>query len=538
MQIVEPEGYDADADLVSALQDKTVPRELAEVVVQALRFANMRDSAGVGEAHASAIAEALTQSGGPDHAILSLVALLGGFGPSYLYFNEGAVKFDHEQLRRLMRFLEEGSLAFDLHVGLANVSGMAWLRRTEFLGFLLENEFVDVARILDRGKIRAEAGRFLPGRHPIDTGDPTRTACWFEVRGERFFDDALPLLKTEPLETLGALASGFFNGFMEWASRRVDPGAIPEHGFSSQWTAIGPAFDEWYGELERACQERDDDPLLRQMLWRYGWRSFAGRPDDLDGARRTALVRGAAEDLRRTAAWIRTASSIDVAVVGDRFHELTDACFVVGWLDGLWPLLKPLLLLLRAAPAPAVGADLRTWNEPGRPPPPEPWVWIPARLTGAVHALASREEQRDPDLEEVRTSFARFLLERLTTPRKRKREGVEDPAEPSPIWRLFSIRAASSLRVNPDGRGHHVLHHARKNDPDQRVRDEADRAYRKMRQSSGLSERESPRRALITAMWWLRQAHMNQHEQPIDDDGARRTLSKEVRYTALAEPRA
>jgi hypothetical protein len=110
-----------------------------------------------------------------------------------------------------------------------------------------------------------------------------------------------------------------------------------------------------------------------------------------------------------------------------------------------------------------------------------------------------------------------------------------DMVEPSHEWRYCMVRAVMDLRANPEGRGHRALHCSSENDPHQHVRDAAARAYETIRHARGLPERVSPRRAVMSALWWLRQAHLLGLGIQPDHDLAQRTREKELSRTKEAE---
>jgi len=234
----------------------------------------------------------------------------------------------------------------------------------------------------------------------------------------------------------------------------------------------------------------------------------------------------------------------------DHFQTCTRILYRFG---GVWRGMKPLLLALRSLDAPAVAADLRYWGgEADRPNPPEPWCEIPSTLINLFHQEVGREQAIDPTLERLRGDVASFCLERLVDRwTKKEREDAEasrrdrtndDMRERSPIWRLCCIRALTSLGINPEGKGHRVLHIASKIDPDQDVRDAARQAYERFRRGISLPENVSPRRAIMSALWWFRQAHIldlkERHPEMgiyLDADGAQRTRTKELTRTKEIE---
>jgi hypothetical protein len=148
-----------------------------------------------------------------------------------------------------------------------------------------------------------------------------------------------------------------------------------------------------------------------------------------------------------------------------------------------------------------------------------------------LHHYFGSEQAGDPELNEYRTEFALFCLERLKS--RRNREGVQESTqvEEDPVWREGFIQAARALRVNPKGKGHHILHRAATNDPDDAVRDLAKEAYAELRHQPSLPKGFSPRRAVFDAFWWLRQAHVASLGETVDQQGASQTREEEARRT-------
>jgi hypothetical protein len=147
------------------------------------------------------------------------------------------------------------------------------------------------------------------------------------------------------------------------------------------------------------------------------------------------------------------------------------------------------------------------------------------------------ELDRDPYLQQLREEFAKFCIGRLRTKTKNQNSNYtdEDFVEPRPAWRRCYVQALAALRVNPGGRAHRTLFWLSKNDPDETVRDFAQRAHKQVRhldrQKPNLDEGASPRRPLFEAFWWLRQAHLLTLGEEIDEPGALRTRRKELHRT-------
>lgn len=224
----------------------------------------------------------------------------------------------------------------------------------------------------------------------------------------------------------------------------------------------------------------------------------------------------------------------------EREHYSAANRLLCRW-GGYWRALKPMLLAWRALPVPGVPRDLRWWVEPPLEAPPRPWVDLFMWPIGLLHSQAHLEEATDPELKQIRSDFAEFCLERITDRLSDdRREALEadgavrtddDMVERSPAWRYCLIRAAASLGANPEGRGHRALKFSAQHDPSEEVRSAAKDAFERIRRGVGLPEGVSPRRAVISALWWLRQAHLLGLEIQPDADGAQRTRVKELSRT-------
>ena len=280
------------------------------------------------------------------------------------------------------------------------------------------------------------------------------------------------------------------------------------------------------------------------LLFRMSWDAESVEcPSKL----RDRMLAAANEDVSRMRPLLASAVSEGDTPQAREFVAKVDhfrrCCSLLAFHGGLWRMFKPVILALRALKTRAVAHDLRDWPEFVDDPPPEPWRAIPGVLKDVFHATIGREQESDVDLERLRRDFGAFCLERLTDRLKAKqreeaaRTGAkrrnEDMKEPSPEWRYAYVRAVSALRVNPGGKGHRTLHIAAKLDPDERVRDAARDAELTIRHARRLPDRVSPRRAVLKAVWWLKQAHMRELGEMVDADLAQRTQAKELTRTKV-----
>ncbi|MBL8753827.1 MAG: hypothetical protein JNK15_11070 [Planctomycetes bacterium] len=215
--------------------------------------------------------------------------------------------------------------------------------------------------------------------------------------------------------------------------------------------------------------------------------------------------------------------------------------------EGVWEGLRQLLVSFRSLRAQSVASDLRYWDEPGHPaeyPPRQPdliWRCIPAAFVAGFHAHVGVAQREDPELKVLRGQFAAWCLQGLVDKDAKTRERAaagyhrvdSDMVEPSPSWRYARARAVKTLAIDPGGRGHAALKVASEIDPDPRVREVANDAYQSLRRGLGMPSDSSPRRAVLGAFWWLRQAHLLDLDpmQKIDAEGAQRTRRKELDRT-------
>ena len=102
--------------------------------------------------------------------------------------------------------------------------------------------------------------------------------------------------------------------------------------------------------------------------------------------------------------------------------------------------------------------------------------------------------------------------------------------EISPIWREGYLHALSELGTDLGGRIHKIAHFIRKQDPNQDVRDTAEKCYKASRRKHIKNKDNIDLiRSLIAAYWWLLMAHMESLEQEIDHEGALLTRGRQLR---------
>jgi len=292
----------------------------------------------------------------------------------------------------------------------------------------------------------------------------------------------------------------------------------------------------YYQLLEATTPAKSDNQPVRHA-WRYlATRTFGPKfgaaSPSLTATQLAALVQCARADL----GGLRT-------ILRDRPQEC-DWTFPQAALETIlsfgstWDALSLLLQAFRALKTPAVTADLRYWNEPHTSEKASfPIAFIPMWIATSLYQRRLQlEREQDPTLVALREAFATYCLKRLKT-----REDVvapkispgaltnDDFLEPSVWWRRCYAKAIRELRVNPRGKAHHILHWSSLNDPDELVRAYSREAYISVRHDPALADTMSPRRPLMAAFWWLRQAHRFELGLPVDPEGAQRTRTKELR---------
>ena len=443
---------------------------------------------------------------------------------------------------------------------------------------------LDLGSVLDVGKLVGVGARRtgpdpeIPLRVPrpkedytnLEPPTPRSLTSWLIAIGP---DALLPLVS--PLESAkndgwrAALAFGIQDAIERWLCFVSGHWTHFEHVGAPLARAVRPIFEH----LDRACTERGspEGRLREAWLW-FGLCVARADATALDDAQHERLSRAANEELARLRPlFARAARKEAIAYAAGQGHgvlaegekrapweefawesELFETCVSLLYhVGGVWAGMKPLLLALRSLACPAVARDLRYWLE--SPPavrgrvtgaaqqPPEPWSVIPAAMINLFHAYVGREQVEDRELTVLRGNLAAFCLrglaDRWTAEQRREAElnrrerTNDDMLERSPAWRYCLVRAAMALHVNPEGKAHRLLNTASRLDPDTDVREVAHEAYEKLRRSKGLPPDVSPRRAVMTALWWVRQAHLLALGVEIDADGAQRTRVKELTRT-------
>ena len=384
-----------------------------------------------------------------------------------------------------------------------------------------------------------------------DFQDPEALESWLirrfeadtELRSTIKLDTLLKDFSDFPKDVLGDKVLGLLNAIGD-AMRS----AVGRKWLDSLNHGWGVVADELIPFLELLTEKQPELNQKRSSVlkawWRlsktiYGW-SMGGLESELSGELRNKLVESAARHIGILRSILRETPEVfkeedSSGTVADFYEDAFYALLVFG---SPWKCLKPLLLAFTEMTVQAVTRDLRAWPELDEEPPPHPYSQIPLWIAIAMYPQNLRSElDRDPHLQELREEFAKFCIGRLRTKTKHENPDYtdEDFVEPRQAWRECYVQALVVLRVNPGGRAHRTLFWLSKNDPDEKVRELAQRAHKQVRhldrQKPNLDEGASPRRPLFEAFWWLRQAHLLTLEKPIDPDGALRTRRKELHRT-------
>ncbi len=443
---------------------------------------------------------------------------------------------------------------------------------------------VDAGALVATGSQRAMPDPEFQCRIPkeINRKRPPITECrsltnWMIGIGPRALTLFFPVFQKCPNDPyLAAMAVGVQDAVEHWLM-------FGTH----HWTHFregGPPLAEaclpYLEHLLRRCarQEPVESQLRQSWLW-FAWCVYESDPNlwrRLDPEQRDQVLRAANEDVSRPRPLFARARMKPAApaVTDEGWGQLLPGATRTPWEEfkweeahfrtcvmllyqcgGVWRGMKPLLLALRAMACPCVSRDLRHWTEAserestGVPDdlaqPPEPWSVVPGSMINLFHHYIGREQEGDPELVVLRGELAKYCLERLgdrwSKEQRAKAEHTgqprtdEDMVERSAAWRLCLVRAVASLYINPEGKGHRTLEMSSRIDPDEDVREAAHAAYEQMRRLKPMPGNVSPRRAIMSALWWVRQAHLLGLAIELDANGAQRTRAKELTRTKEVE---
>lgn len=424
---------------------------------------------------------------------------------------------------------------------------------------LLSSGAIDLSKVLDVEAMTAAGatGQWYPPGATISNGAITwvdgiswrstrslRTWMWYAEN--EALRQALPTFVAASPASLPDIATSFAEAVTTKCGAFCDRHFTAFHEADEDFcTTLAPYFEHLDQAIKMA--EGRTAQALRPMWVLFFRMTWDARPTECPNDLRARALAIATEELSRLRPMLAAAREEGDTPEAKQFARGLphfDQCVeLLGRHGGIWRGMKPLLLGMRALGTRCVARDLRYWNEYVEDPAPQPWCAFPARLAGLLHGFAREEQTSDPELTALRESFAAYCLERLTD-RKDTREDLRasgrartdsDMVEPAHEWRYCMVRAVADLRANPEGRGHRALHWSSENDPHQHVRDAARRAYETVRHARGLPEHVSPRRAVMSALWWMRQAHLLGLGIQPDRDLAQRTREKELSRTKEVE---
>lgn len=444
---------------------------------------------------------------------------------------------------------------------------------------------IDASELVSKGRVRAMPDPEHQPRIPKQPGlnlslmtDCRSLTNWMIGIGPRALTLFFPVFqKCSDDRTLAALAVSVQDAI----EQRLMCGTHHWTYFSEGGPRLAEACMPYLEHLRDRCGG-GPDPVERQLrrswLW-FAWCVYEADPsiwERLRPEQQEHVLRSANEDLSRlrpllSRAKLKPDSS---AAAAEESAQLLPGETLAPWEEfmweephirtcvmllykfgGIWRGMKPLLLAIRAMACPCVARDLRHWVEVADErhagardelaQPPYPWSTIPGSMINLFQHCVGVEQSADPELTALRGELANFCLERLgdrwsKEQRERAKESGhvrtdEDMIERSPVWRLCLVRAVASLYINPEGKGHRTLEVSARIDPDNEVRESAHAAYEQMRRLKKMPENVSPRRAVMSALWWYRQAHLLGLGIELDPDGAQRTRAKELTRTKEME---
>lgn len=419
--------------------------------------------------------------------------------------------------------------ALDKTVAFLNAAGEKFSPGLDMAQVLWRQGLVEPERLIDPSQLVALAkstsiygGSWSSIEEQLIRMDVRAPAFWIAVSPDAAIRGLAPAIKAASDEDLAWLARGInicANRSLSVSGFTTTPPPVRE--------VTRFAFDAVDARV--GDKPREALPLLRHT-WLHLWRELHWGPSRIEqqAARNARLLAAADLELGTLRPIIERA---DQAAFTERLPAFSSSITCMFEIGPLWDGIRSLLLAFRKLPMPGVAADLRWWSDTYHKQPhlPEPWHQIASELVSSFHAYAKKEQDNDADLEALRTAFARFCLDRLKT-----RENGDGPREDNPLWRLGYIDAVLALRINPDGKGHHTLHHSAEHDPEPEVKAAAKAAYNVLRHGPTLKG-ESPRRSVLLAFWHPRQSHLAALGVPIDERGANRIREEEVRRTTEQE---
>ena len=342
------------------------------------------------------------------------------------------------------------------------------------------------------------------------------------------FETDLAMIVGENYESWGWVGFGF---------RGVVPGPRPE----PEPPAGGESFVNGCETLYRRLQKEGLENAAKAPPARRWWAMQTGvflkayRPETLEENDTRLLRLLAGFTLAQVRVELREVARGDATEAERRFgcrlnsYTLATHCLTV--VDDLAFMLSQLLQLLRVSPVPLVGDDLAYWRDSRG----GLLQRIPVNLVNSVHIMAARAEKYDPKLRGVREDLARFCIGRIGQKKGKKcDEGLAPTSslvEQDPYWRACYLHAVDALRTNPDDKGHRAFYWSMHHDPEEDIRELAKELYPRVERKRDIADGSSPRRPLITAIWWMLQAHRLGMRLDVDDTAIHATLADMMRRT-------
>lgn len=397
-------------------------------------------------------------------------------------------------------------------------------------GLLVPERLCDLARLeVLADSVDWRGGNWSSGDTDKECADVASPTFWIVVGAKEFLRCLMPRLEAADDVAASRLAHGVVVTTMRLSHMMTplyDMGTGPEIR-----RAVFQNLDRRVGLEPRKAA----DPLRRAWM-RLSLELQSGNLGALDEACRARIKTAADYEFGRLRAESKHPHDESSAEKFNRLLPTIEASAdIMFQLSPLWDAMRPLLLVFRELKTVAVAPDMRYWSDGWQQPDaPLPWSRIPETLVSLFHACASQEQEHDPELNDLRTRFGRFCLERL-----KSKDAGGPPIEPDSRWRWAYVRAARELRINPEGKGHHILNHAGRCDPDPDVQEEAKTAYVEFRHGPTLPAGFSPRRTVTNALLWLFQAHylsVAPPDVPIDRNGVQRTREEVARRTTEPKP--
>jgi hypothetical protein len=533
--LVEPETFSSDADARWLLRQRWLDHRQVEWLLDALR--PLSPSLQTGNAEEAPIVRTvrclLREVADGDTGATALCRFVAS-----VYLECGEHPDSEKRQRELQEFVavaRQNGVDFEaaLIAMAANSAGRVLL---EVGRALFAVGAVDPSKVVRRKRLTEDA--LQVGAFPKEWGhqqqeredrDPAGLLFWLHIDVSAALAVAERILELDEEPDVALHAKGILWALGAWGCSTHHPVHHHHTSYADRGDDFARGTQQLLAVLSTRClvnPQLQRSALFTECLLRLSWMAFDRREAKLPRELRPVLVDLAQRELGRMRAALRNQDSSHAhEFLTHSIDHIEAASRALFTMSSLWSGMKALLLLVRASPVALFADDLSWWR--GAPPTTNTAAAsLASHLMYSFQAYARFEQANDKQLCALRTELARFCLERCQT---NKRD--TGPNEPDAIWRVAALRAVAELGVNPDGKGHQVLHHVQIHDGDADVRTAATAAYPKLREARPLPAGMSPRRAILHALWWLRQAHLLSLGVAIDTDGAQRTRAEEARIT-------